>query len=244
LVHYPKFPYNGDPTWRSPEQKALSDTKRDYFPELRSLDVEFVAHDFKDYNFTNEAHEVHKSDILRWLVLSKTGGVWSDIDILYIKSMESITDNTLNNMDGDTGLCPYPNGNHSIGFLMSSTNNYFFNALYLMSLHSFNKKEYQSIGATLLNLNFNTKNIILGKFPEANPFYINCRGVYSIDCFNNNILKFFITDTNFNDPPDVIGYHWYAGHYVSQQFENMLTPENYMDFLSPISKIIAKVLEK
>ena len=41
----------------------------------------------EDFNLSNEISEVKKSDFLRWHILSTEEGLWSDMDILYLKSM-------------------------------------------------------------------------------------------------------------------------------------------------------------
>jgi mannosyltransferase OCH1-like enzyme len=92
-VHVPAIPSNAAPAWDTFQQKNVN-IEHDYFSELSGIDgVTIVEHDFSDYDFDNNAHEVHKSDFLRWRLLSTEGGVWSDIDILYVKPMNSLVEN-------------------------------------------------------------------------------------------------------------------------------------------------------
>ena len=51
--------------------------------------------DFQIYNFNNDMPEVHKSDFLRLELLSTIGGLWSDMDIIYFKPMNSLYFNCL-----------------------------------------------------------------------------------------------------------------------------------------------------
>ena len=44
------------------------------------------------------------------------------------------------------------------------------------------------------------------------------------------------------DLPDSIGYHWYAGHRISQKFNNILTEKNFGKYNTLFSKITSMIL--
>jgi len=83
-LHVPQVLSQAKPLWDTMQQKN-SCIGQDYLDQLTDVDV--VVHDFANYGFDNQAHEVHKSDFLRWRLLATEGGVWSDIDILYCRPM-------------------------------------------------------------------------------------------------------------------------------------------------------------
>src|SRR5690349_7515983 len=72
-------------TWITNEQK-IKYTGVDYWSELTNGKIKnltIIPIDFESIGFYNHASEVIKSDYLRWHLLSTTGGLWSDLDILY-----------------------------------------------------------------------------------------------------------------------------------------------------------------
>jgi mannosyltransferase OCH1-like enzyme len=112
---------------------------QDFRTQLVELDVDVVAHDFDSYGLTNQAHEVHKSDFLRWRLLATQGGLWSDIDILYIRSMNNLAENLAENSTVDTALCPLmPPNKHTVGFILGSANNAFYKHTSELSLKNYN----------------------------------------------------------------------------------------------------------
>ena len=102
-------------TWNSGEQ-AQEYVGVDYFPLLKNI-PNLILHEANFYNLNNELSEVHKSDILRLNLLSSRGGVWSDIDILYLDSIDNIIGN-----ETDTMLS-YNHNAWLIGFLAATPNN-------------------------------------------------------------------------------------------------------------------------
>lgn len=123
---YPKYPFTNI-TWQNPEQKYNIDCK-DFFSEAMELPITRIPIDFKLYGFTNQISEVHKSDYIRLIQLSSHGGVWSDMDIIYFKSMNDLYFNTPEHKNIETFYCDHNYG-HSVGFLMSSSRNKFFKKL-------------------------------------------------------------------------------------------------------------------
>ncbi len=105
----------------------------DYFSldELKKMNIEIIRFDFSTIGVDNDIPEVLKSDILRYYMLYIYWGVWSDLDILYINSMENIIFNIDSMINGDFRLIDTVVSNYTnrginyyyIGFLMSSQNN-------------------------------------------------------------------------------------------------------------------------
>jgi hypothetical protein len=225
------------PTWRSNEQKNISSSGVNYIEKLNNLNVEIIEHDMSKYGFKNEYHEVHKSDFLRWILLSTEGGVWSDFDIVYTKSINKLKENNINNKDKDTFLCKYNDTpHHAIGFLMSSENNILFKRVKEIASSVFSKRDYQSIGALIFNNHYQT----IPQINEtgANGEFLDSRCVYSLD--SNNILKFYHDDIREFDE-ESIGFHWYAGHPESQKWDHLLEENNYISNCT-ISNIIQEAL--
>ena len=213
---------------------------QDFRTQLVELDVDVVAHDFGSYGFTNQAHEVHKSDFLRWRLLSTQGGLWSDIDILYIRSMNNLAENSAENSTVDTALCPLmPPNKHTVGFILGSANNAFYKHTSELSLKNYNPTVYQCMGSDLINGRFENFEDFGRQFPSNQFVFLNKKSVYAIT--SKTIDQFYQPidqDSNkkFNNS-QVIGYHWFGGHQKSQEFENNLQPttiQNYNHFLSRV----------
>lgn len=226
-VHVPAIPSNTAPAWDTFQQKNAN-IEHDYFDELSGIDgVTIVEHDFSDYDFDNNAHEVHKSDFLRWRLLASQGGVWSDIDILYVQPMTQLIDNTEANAHIDTVLCPLiPPNKHTVGFLMSGPDNQFCSWMHQTSRACYDPAVYQCMGSDILNRNFATLESFRERF-DNEFLFLDRYSVYAVT--SKQIESFFQpVDSGIKKRiarPGVIGLHWFAGHPSSQDFEAGFAPD-------------------
>ena len=78
----PKDECSGPIIWDSPEQ-SVPYTGHD-FSSLTSF-TRCMIFDFEEAGFDVKSHDVKKADFVRWHVLHKYGGVWSDLDIYYLR---------------------------------------------------------------------------------------------------------------------------------------------------------------
>jgi len=241
-IHVPEISTITEPTWTTFEQKSHTQLEKDYFSMVVDLDVTIIQHNFENYDFSNDAHEVHKSDLLRWHLLSTVGGVWSDFDILYQRPITSLAENTDNNSNADTVLCRYHNGRHAIGFIMSAPNNDFYLKILNLSKQNFKKESYQSIGSELIENNYKNIESYNQNFPNLNFIFLNPDCVYSIT-YNHvdHFYQGYITLKNRNklNNTEIIGYHWYAGHPLSKTFEKEFHPES----IDTTSNILVEVIK-
>ena len=246
LIHTPKILSTAQPKWDTFQQKN-SLVQQDYFDQLAQLPVTVIPHDFARYKFDNQAHEVHKSDFLRWKLLGKHGGVWSDIDILYVRPMHQLLENCAEFGKVDTALCPLlPPGKHTIGFLMSSPNNKFFQSLSRRARAAYDPETYQCMGSNLINQRFQSLDHFQRQFKQNNFVFLDKSCVYVID--SKSIEKFYQTPDagilkKFNNKK-VIGFHWFAGHPLSQELENQLTANNINQFNNILTTAIRKTLNE
>jgi hypothetical protein len=237
-LHMPKVLSQALPQWDSLQQKNISVAK-DYLDQIN--DVEIQIHDFEDYGFDNHAHEVHKSDFLRWRLLASSGGLWSDIDILYCRPMTSLTDNTDTNAGIDTILCPLsPPRKHTVGFLMSSAGNKFCDWMHVKSRDCYDPKIYQCMGSDVLNHNFANLQSFHDRF-DHRFLFLDRNSVYAVT--SKEIDKFFQPmDRDLQKKiirSSVIGLHWFAGHPQSQEFETKFdhtTADQFDNILAYILK--------
>lgn len=229
-------------TWRTHEHKNFIPAGRDYFGELKELGVLFKEHDFTNYRFTNDVSETYKADFLRWKLLSNEGGVWSDFDIIYTKPMNSMNINKEENSEADTGICVYPNRLSAIGFIFGNAENEFWKYVSELCLSRFDPINYQSIGSHLLNGKFDSIIKVKNAFPNLRPIYIDPKTVYLLDA--SMINQFYTTDTvDILKDENAIGFHWYAGHNLSQQYESSINEQNCGSHKNTIGRILREVFE-
>lgn len=237
-----------NPTWQVKVHQPVTNSQapsnwtnhitQDFRDQISALDVVVVEHDFDSYGFSNQAHEVHKSDFLRWRLLATEGGVWSDIDIFYIKPMECLEENNLQHANIDVALCPLkPPRKHTVGFMFASQDNDFYQYMSGVALANYNPDVYQCMGSDLINGRFEEFDSFGKQFPNNQFVFLNKKSVYVIT--SKTIDQFYQPvdqklTKKFNNS-QVIGYHWFGGHPQSQAFENNLQPntiKNYNHFLA------------
>ena len=237
-----------NPTWQVKVHQPVTNSQapsnwtnhitQDFRDQISALDVVVVEHDFDSYGFSNQAHEVHKSDFLRWRLLATEGGVWSDIDIFYIKPMECLEENNLQHANIDVALCPLkPPRKHTVGFMFASQDNDFYQYMSGVALANYNPDEYQCMGSDLINGRYEEFDSFGKQFPNNQFVFLNKKSVYVIT--SKTIDQFYQPvdqklTKKFNNS-QVIGYHWFGGHPQSQAFENNLQPntiKNYNHFLA------------
>lgn len=239
-VHIPQVLSTALPTWDSFQQKDVS-IVQDYFDQLSSLNVNIIQHNFDEYKFNNQAHEVHKSDFLRWRLLSTVGGLWSDIDILYSQPMTSLAENISEYQSLDTGLVPLiPPAKHTVGFLLASENNRFYQYISKIARAHYDPNMYQCMGSDLINNNFKTFESLSEKFPKQKFAFLNRHCVYSI---TSKTIEYFYQPVDLNvrkkiNHRNVVGYHWFAGHPQSQAFENEFTADNIEQYNNLLTVVI------
>jgi hypothetical protein len=197
--YYPKHP-SLNHSWESFEQK-YTDKWDNYFDKVFKLGIETVAVDFEDLGVSNEMSEVHKSDLLRWKLLSE-GGLWADMDILFFAPMDNLLINNKDNEDADTvvSVCKY---GHSIGFLMGSDGNEYFSNIFKQALIDYIPTQYQCIGSTLLNRMYPRL------YEEDGVLNVGMSAVYYYDA--HNMGKIYEQGQSPKDVAGAIGCHWYAG---------------------------------
>lgn len=217
----PKYPNLVTQTWESGEQKIIN-LNKDFFDEATKYCDTIQEVDFNEIGFTNNTSEIHKSDFIRIYLLSKEGGLWSDMDIIYIKPMHELQLPENINL-GVVYQVHEKVDYYLIGFMLSSKNNDYFNTLLNSSLLFYNKKDYQSIGASLVNKIFpNIESI--RKLQSINVCNLDMDIVYPYDYFN---LKKLITFNNENLITNkTIGIHWFNGDPMVKELVEKIDPYN------------------
>jgi len=245
-LYYPHQFYRGDSTWTAaPHKKKFTGT--DYMSELRKLPVEWIEFDFSSLGVSHAIPEPYKADYLRWHLLATEGGVWSDMDILYIKPIGALYLNSADNSAVDTVVClnteaktcsPY----YSIGFLLSSAENAFYRFISDHAQDNFDSDKYQSVGRLLIKRYFPDLRHIVQRFPDLNLWNLSMNVVYSYD--HTRVDSLFKPAWQHLLNSQSIGVHWYAGNSTANRFENLLTAGNYQQYDCLFTRLIASLLEE
>ena len=182
----------------------------DYTDKLSDLPITKMKVNFESLKFWPNMAEVHKNDYIRINSLYLYGGLWSDTDILYFKSMNDLCINTESNKDKEVYVCIADYG-HSTGFNMAVPESKFFAQIIKRINHDYKPLEYQCWGPDMFNKYFKKfESIAEGvNIPMDVVYAHNCHNVREL--LNGNISRF---------TTDSIGCHWYGGNSVWGKFLN------------------------
>jgi hypothetical protein len=199
-------------TWKQNVQNYKVNCKN-YLSELLKLtNVQEV--DFKDYGISNDMSEVHKSDILRYFLLTDIGGVWSDMDILYFRPITNMAVNKPENRDVESYVCICWYG-HSSGFYLARKGSKYFQRMASLAKTGYRANDYLSLGPQLVNDHYPTLKSIQKEFSVMD---FGMDAVYAHDCYQM-VESYTGGKCLFTEKS--IGCHWYAGTQESGYFLNM-----------------------
>lgn len=236
--------YVGENTWLTHEHKIKYSGKNysDELSKIKNLKL-FIIDLKREYNISDNIPEVYKADLLRWILLGYYGGLWSDLDILFLKSMNSLYFNKENNKDIDAAICLIEEAKtHLIGFYLSRQNSEFFKKVNQKNKNvKLNLASYQSVGCEMLNTIFPTmqkvKNEISKKIINFQPEIVYpISSTETSKIYNSNNMSIIKNKT--------IGLHWFAGDQLSMQQQSIINETNYQKFDNVICKLISKVLNE
>lgn len=242
-LYVPTQRYRGGIPWATGEGYDGAQFKgRDYSNELFSVPgLRIHEVDFAAFPRIAEAPENYKSDFFRWHILSSEGGVYSDIDLLFLKPMADLHLNRRQDKDAEAVVCLQKFGN-IIGFLMASSGCAIFRQLFDRSIQAFNTQSYQAISAPMVNEVFPSIDAMREALPGGKVLNLPMSVVYPID--HLSIPDIFLSTDMSRISPETIGIHWYAGHPVAQQFNAAVTSDNFDRLDGVLFQVIGAVCEK
>lgn len=236
-------------SWVLPEkQDFLNYNGVDYFDRIPELNVTLENVQFPD-GFKDKfkvISPIHESDLYRYYKLYNDGGFYSDMDVLYFRSMDSVY-NKISLYKSNTVLYQCT-GYVAIGFLGAAKGNLFYKDLMMSAPNMHNYNAYQSYGVELIYKFFGISgnNLLISdriekKYSESKVYVIPKPLVYQYDWTAIEYTykaPLGITSFDINS----IGYHWYAGNPISQEFNNLLNENNYTDYKVTFSEIVKEIL--
>lgn len=225
----PKVASAANTPWQTLEQEH-DYSGDDYIEQAKSLCTVHLV-DFDELGMA-EAHEVHRSDLIRWKILHDIGGVWSDMDILYVKPIPEI--------DGDVALV-FDGFHHIIGFYMTKPGQKIFSDIYNSAKNIATPeglKDYQAIGSRLLMHMFPKWSDILQKYPGSEVINLPVDMIYPYGSHIEDLEQMF-NGTVDKVTEETVGIHWYNGSGVAKSYQNRFESSRLNN--SPLSKRVPHV---
>ena len=219
-----------------------------------------------DNNF--EIGASHKSNFFKWSKLATEGGVYSDLDILYFRPI----DDFYNKLEGYTtaicqtkylsigllasagqddffkdifisGIERYNAGEYQSAGVVTIYDLY--NKIPEMDditkMVFDNYPRLKSYDLSIRCPQDRVLQIAQEKYPQSKFYNIPMDLVYPFDSTQVGLV--FDSDLHISDlSPETIGYHWYAGHLIAQNFNNLFTEQNYTRINSLFTNIVKEII--
>ena len=202
------------------EEHSEKYTGKDYLEECKKISDVVEKFDMNLIGFSNELSEVHKSDIIRNWLLYSNGGIWSDMDILFFKSLPE----DLKNVDfmAQEPILKYYTTSFSGGVKNSQFYKIFLEKQRQVKL----ERGYQKYATDLL-----------GTSTYHGLKILDMKSVYYFNSFRIND----IFNSQEDMPEESFGIHWYAGSKLTREWENKINPHNYKNFSNAIGKKLGEI---
>ena len=224
-------------TWKDHnEQDYYSFTGVDYMDRLKALKIKLVKWELKGQQMGSS----HISNLLKWSKLHETGGIYSDLDILYFRPIDKFYCKI---KEFDAAICETEH--LSIGLLASRRGSPFFKDIHKRAMKGVDLETYQSAGVMCVYEVYNSGINIIGKardkYPGHTIFNIPMNIVYNFKW--NEVQRCIKNAYGVNDfPPEAIGYHWYAGDPDIQKYNNLLNEDNFREHDITFTKLANEIL--
>jgi 2-polyprenyl-3-methyl-5-hydroxy-6-metoxy-1,4-benzoquinol methylase len=226
-----------DKYWVDPNQQDFHTYKgKNYLSEVDKLGITIKECPV----FVKGAGPSHNSNFFKWNELATNGGIYSDMDILFVAPIAEYYDKIKNLQTGlsyssEPWVVPDHGGYYSIGFMFSAGNNRFFKDLFDWSTKHCNLNSYQGAGVIPLYAMLAANR---GMRPYRNGLsYIPMDLVYP---WRDHQQKDFFNCCHTTLPKETIGIHWYAGHPMAQKFNNNIGPDTLSDYNNTMSHWLKK----
>lgn len=238
-IYTAKYPTNILQSWNSGEHSVKITNKMNFRDVLRInpdkitiKEIDFNA----EYGLNNDISCVFKADFTRIVKLYEHGGLWFDMDILFIKPIPSymFDFNDSKEMCYFTYMEAIPTGLISCTAKSKYITLLYNNMInYINVLNTGSRHDYQIIGPGLW------KNTYLGNKSDLQNTMdcINVSDIYPILYIHLHILY---SKHNIDLPTNTWGIHWYNGHSLSKHFINNLQPDSLGDSL--IERYIKEIM--
>jgi len=232
------------PSWASKDHSIPHNTP-DFWGRVGGLDVEVCTVNpfcIADIAGTVNVPDVIQSDIVRLILLSQVGGLWSDMDILYFRPVEVAFEpshatayfckHKLTLPDGSFNM--QSANSHRIGLLLGAPHNRHFANLLRKAKGVWDSNRYQSLGTGLYKHNVDMGSSDLANIPMCCVYPDDRVDKMFMDA-TPQLLKKIQSKT--------IGWHWYGGNPIAGHHQNVIVEDNFQQFNnSPIVNLLRRIV--
>jgi len=226
-------------TWNTADNNYQDFTEyrgSDFVEHLKKLAVNYIEWipENKDFNFENVAPS-QRSNFFKWELLSK-GGMYCDLDILFIEPIDKVEDAIATH---DCGLTY--DKYYSIGFMFShGIGRKMFFGILENAYKTFDRNQYQGAGVMTLYKKWPDVNSLVKSFPGVKFFNVPMEWFYYNDSEKKE--KIFI-ENNYSEVKKVsMGIHWYAGCRFTQDKNNEINEETYKNYNNTLCAALKEIL--
>lgn len=231
------FVYVPDQAYSGSDRYVPDYTGKDYFYMIENMEyVTIIPIHIEDYIINTDIHDILRSDIFRYHILFKYGGMWSDFDVIWIKPMSHLNNVLhigkvfISDMGAHVTYRNTTEGHHNIGILLTSPEHDMYkniidiatdiqvNPSNYPNLYDLKNKKYyhQSFGVSLWSTIYPDLKYVINKYNDVVGLYYETFAPYPIN--NIELLYNTIDLSVLND--NVIGIHWFNGHALSKDYVN------------------------
>jgi hypothetical protein len=197
-------------------------TGDDYFHIIESLKyVEIRKVDLVKEGIGINKHSIQASDMLRFRVLYKKGGVYSDFDTLWLRSMNEFKNISCygDPLNFETTVCYYgfTIGHHNESNIVSEPGGNYLHGL----IEEQNEikppfDDYQTFLSSLLNNKYPRYVLLKDKYPRV--MAIQYKTFYPYSIFN--LAQLYQQNDLSPIDSEVMAIHWFNGHELSKDYVN------------------------
>lgn len=217
-------------TWSTPEDDDCRYGGTDYSARVNSLGI--IPHEFTPP--VPGVAAAQASDLMTWSVLAGDGGIYADMDILWLKPIDDVWQRI---RDADAVFC-LEDGFLAIGFLASSPGCSIFRDVIERAADVSATNNYQCFGTDLFYRTFPTwdrsrdpigiKTIrkIQRVYPHLAIEVLPDETVYPFDW--REIDQIFSQASVV--PEETVGLHWFGGSPLAQRWNRQMTAENWREY--------------
>ncbi len=186
-------------------------TGKDYFHLIRDL-VEIREVDLVELGLSHLC-AIQSSDIVRLKYLYDQGGVWSDMDVVWLKPMSDLA--ALSD-DFEATICYYKHthGFHAQSIMIAEQKSKFIYSL-IEKQHTVDPSDHQAYGTKMMNEMYPTLDSAMAKYPRllAIPYKL----FYPYSTYH---MEELFINTNLKPVTDAMAIHWFNGNKISKDYIN------------------------
>lgn len=195
---------------------------KDYFYLIERLSyVQIRTIDVAEFGINNDAHSILGSDIFRMNILYHKGGVYSDLDVIWLKPMNDFVNieciGDPNDFESTVSLNDYTSGFHTASNIIAEKGSQFILSLIEEQKRVIPPYSHMAFSTSMMNIMYPDLYSIIEKYPRVLALKYITFYPYS----TRNLGPLFLeNDLSPIDSKDVMCIHWFNGNKTSVDYIN------------------------